>query len=113
MLEENEKVQAQIIELVIDINHGKLNTALLTPAQLQDAVNHIRKHIPDHLKLPGKKDDRLRTIYKLLTARATTLKNHLVIAVSIPLFNDQVSQLFKVIPIPFMFEGTKMRMLIT
>lgn len=108
MIEENEKVQSEIIELLIDINHGKLNPSLLTPAQLQEEINNVREHIPDHLKLPGRKYDQLSSIYKLLTAKATILDDQLVISASIPLFNDRASQLHRIIPIPFEYKGVKM-----
>ncbi|XP_059221507.1 uncharacterized protein LOC131996076 [Stomoxys calcitrans] len=108
VVEDNERVQLKMLALLIDINHGKLNPSLITPIQLQEETNKIREHIPDHLKLPGTAENQLRSIYKLLKAKATVIENRLVVSVWIPLFGDQVSQIHKMIGVPFEKLGRKM-----
>lgn len=63
-MEENQKVQSQMLASLIHINHRKLNPSLITPAQLQDEINKSRTH----LELPGKAKDQYRSVYKLLKA---------------------------------------------
>ncbi|XP_073820586.1 uncharacterized protein [Musca autumnalis] len=88
IIRENERVQSSMINLLIDINHGKLNPSLITPVQLQAEMIRIREHMPERLKFPGKKYEQIRAVYKLLTAKATLIEDKLIVSANIPLFTQ-------------------------
>ncbi|XP_037932325.1 uncharacterized protein LOC119667111 [Teleopsis dalmanni] len=105
IIEENRNVQTEIIKLLIDINHGKLNPSLITPTQLYEEVRSIKEHLPNKLRLPGNSDNQLQVIYKLLSAIGTIMDKKLIIKAEIPLFDTQESKLYKVIPMPMEKHG--------
>jgi len=56
--------------LLIDINHGRLNTNILKPSQLKGGISKIKENLSETLVLPGKRTGtELKEIYTLLTAR--------------------------------------------
>ncbi|XP_073811759.1 uncharacterized protein [Musca autumnalis] len=107
IIRENEGVQSSMINLLIDINHGKLNHSLITPAQLQAEMTKIGEHMPDHLKFPGKKYEQIRAVYTLLTAKAALVEDKLLVSANIPLFTQHTSQLHRIIPLPVVLHGEK------
>uniref|UniRef100_A0A034WFR5 Envelope fusion protein n=1 Tax=Bactrocera dorsalis TaxID=27457 RepID=A0A034WFR5_BACDO len=53
VMDECEEIQTSIINLLIDINHGRINPKLLKPSQLNKEIEFIRNKLPHKLILPG------------------------------------------------------------
>ncbi|XP_037931692.1 uncharacterized protein LOC119666485 [Teleopsis dalmanni] len=58
MIEECSQIQSEVMELLMGVNHGKLNPALIKPSQLHREIIKIRDIIPENQMLPGKKLER-------------------------------------------------------
>nr|XP_041631965.1 uncharacterized protein LOC121502439 [Drosophila kikkawai]XP_041631966.1 uncharacterized protein LOC121502439 [Drosophila kikkawai] len=101
LIEEGEKVQSGIINLLIDINHGRLNTNILRPNQLKSEIAKIQENLSENLIIPGKRSGtELKEVYTLLTARGLFIENKLIISAKVPLFSRHPSKLFRLIPLP-------------
>jgi len=48
IIDECEKIQSKIISLLIDINHGGLNTNILKPSQLKSENSKIKDSLSDN-----------------------------------------------------------------
>lgn len=105
---EVEHIQARVIGLLIDINHGKVNPNLVRPNQLQAEVMKIKDQLPKGLRLPGEKDNVLQAIYKVMTAHGLLVEEKLVIDVQIPLVEKSSAEIFRVVPLPMVRNGTAM-----
>lgn len=102
LLSECEKIQNSIIELLIDLNHGRINPALITPTQLNKELTLIREKLPSKLQIPGQQDNnQLRDVYNLMRANGLIIDNKLVIKAEIPLMHSESSEIYKLIAIPF------------
>ena len=109
LVDEAEKIQMQIIGLLIDVNHGKINPNLIRPSKLQEEILKIKEHLSDNLRLPGRsKDAVLQAVYRLMTARGVFIDGTLVIDVKIPLLERSSSDIFNIIPLPIMKDGLTM-----
>ncbi|KAH8266449.1 hypothetical protein KR026_006772, partial [Drosophila bipectinata] len=98
--------QAGIISLLIDINHGRLNTNILRPSQLKTEIAKIKDVLSENLILPGKRSGtELKDVYTLLTARGLFVDKKLIINAKIPLFGRHASKLYRVIPVPVRAEN--------
>ena len=100
------EVQKKTIDLLLDINHGKVHPALISPQQLQDEIVKIRDSLPDKFVSPGRHTGtELKKIWPLLSGKGIFVGNQLVIDLKIPLFSRQVSQYYRIIPVPFERNG--------
>ncbi|KAH8357355.1 hypothetical protein KR200_009685, partial [Drosophila serrata] len=94
-------VQSGIINLLIDINHGRLNTNILRPNQLKSEIAKIQENLSENLIIPGKRSGtELKEVYTLLTARGLFIENKLIISAKVPLFSKHPSKFFRLIPLP-------------
>lgn len=67
LMTECESIQRSITELLIDLNHGRINPALLTPTQLSKELMLIKEKLPAKLQIPGKySDSQLRDVHNLI-----------------------------------------------
>lgn len=106
LIEECNEVQKETIDLLLDINHGKVHPALISPQQLQDEIVKIRDSLPDKFVSPGRHTGtELKKIWPLLSGKGIFVGNQLVIDLKIPLFSRQVSQFYRIIPVPFERNG--------
>ena len=81
-------VQKETIDLLLDINHGKVHPALISPQQLQDEIVKIRDSLPDKFVSPGRHTGtELKKIWPLLSGKGIFVGNQLVIDLKIPLFS--------------------------
>jgi len=91
LIEEGERVQAAII---IDINHGRLNTNIPKPNQLHNEITKIQGSLSETLVLPGKRTGtELKEVHSLLTARGLFIENKLIINAKIFLFRRHLCYL--------------------
>jgi len=87
-------VQSAIISLLIDVNHGRLNTNILKTNQLQNEIKKNQASLSETLVLPGKRTGtELKEVYTLSTANGIFIENKLIINAKIPLFNRHPSKL--------------------
>ncbi|XP_037959432.1 uncharacterized protein LOC119688840 [Teleopsis dalmanni] len=100
MIDETSRTQREIINLLIDINHNKINPTLLKPHQLQNAIMQIKDRLTNNVQLPGKKGGiDLQIIYKLLEANGIFVGTKLIISAKIPLLSIHPSSVYEVIPL--------------
>jgi len=98
LIEECEKIQAKIINLLIDINLGRLNPNILKPKQLKTERARVKDALLETLVLPGKRTGtEIKEIYALLTAKGVFVDNKLILNVKIPSFGRHHSHLIRVI----------------
>ncbi|XP_046810803.1 uncharacterized protein LOC124420757 [Lucilia cuprina] len=101
MIDECFNIQSSIINLLIDVNHGHINTDLLTPSQLQKELMDIEKILPNNLMLPGKATGtELKEVYHELKAKGTIIDSRLVVQVEIPLIQTHSSEVYEIIMLP-------------
>lgn len=100
-----QKTQATIIDVLTDIHHGRISPILVTPQQISRELTIIKEHLPTSLRLPTDQRDLIQ-IYKTMTAASRIVKNHVIIKINIPLVNVERFDLFKMIPIPAVTNGT-------
>ncbi|XP_037807269.1 uncharacterized protein LOC119600794 [Lucilia sericata] len=106
LLDECNEIQKEAIDLLLSINNGKIHPILINPQQLQLEITKIRELIPDKFILPGKNSGtELKEIWHLLTGTGLFVGSQLVIDLKIPLFNRQSSQIYKIVPVPFIQDG--------
>ncbi|XP_050340315.1 uncharacterized protein LOC126766607 [Bactrocera neohumeralis] len=101
LMSESENTQRSITELLIDLNHGRINPALLTPLQLSEELMRIKEKLPAKLQIPGhQSDSQLRDVYNLMEARGIIIDQKLIIKGEIPLMQSESSEVFKLVAIP-------------
>ncbi|XP_053968598.1 uncharacterized protein LOC128870028 [Anastrepha ludens] len=105
-MDECEDIQTSIINLLIDINHGRINPKLIKPSQLNKEIALIRNKLPHKLVLPGKQfGNELKEIYKSMTAKGLIVDSRLVINIEIPLISYEPSDAYKLNPLPIKYKG--------
>lgn len=93
--------------MLIDVNHGHINTDLLTPSQLHTELTKIEKVMPKDLILPGKMTGtELKEAYHGMKARGIIIDKRLVVQVEIPLIQAHNSEVYEVIKLPVNANGT-------
>ncbi|XP_053967860.1 uncharacterized protein LOC128869349 [Anastrepha ludens] len=106
VMDECEDIQTSIINLLIDINHGRINPKLIKPSQLNKEIALIRNKLPHKLVLPGKQfGNELKEIYKSMTAKGLIVDSRLVINIEIPLISYEPSDAYKLNPLPIKYKG--------
>lgn len=106
VMDECEDIQTSIINLLIDINHGRINPKLLKPSQLNNEIALIKNQLPHKLVLPGKRlGNELKEIYKSMTAKGLIVDSRLVINIEIPLISYEPSNAYKLNTLPIKYKG--------
>lgn len=77
-MSECEKVQKAVIELLINLNHGRINPTLLTPTQLQKELMLNNAKLPAKLLIPEQlPNTQLGDAYNLMETRGFILDSKL------------------------------------
>lgn len=92
-------IQQSLIDTITDVTHGRIDTHLLSPEQLETQVNTITRQLQGDLIVPDK--DNIRDLYKILRVFAKVIDNYLIMEFKIPLITNEVYELDKIISLPF------------
>ena len=98
MINEYQETQNNLLDIFTQMHDGKIPLALLSPKQLKEQIEIIKRKIPPNLMIPGDTENgSILILYKLMRA---IINNRLIVDISIPLMNVDKMDLFKLIPIP-------------
>ncbi|XP_058987951.1 uncharacterized protein LOC131806981 [Musca domestica] len=100
-----QRVESEIISVLTDIHNGKISPLLLSPHQLREEINIIKANLLISHALPTD-DENLIELYKLMSVKGAVTKHEVIFEVKIPLVNQQFFELFKVVPVPTIRNGT-------
>ncbi|CAG9113635.1 unnamed protein product [Plutella xylostella] len=100
MLANLQRIQHTLVETLIDLHHGRVDTQLLRPEQLQQQLNIIARHIPNDLTLPAVNgEENIPEMYILLRVHSRMTSNYMIFEVKIPLVKKDSYELHKTITI--------------
>ncbi|CAD7001615.1 unnamed protein product [Ceratitis capitata] len=85
ILNECENTQTAVINMLIDVNHQRINPSLIKPSQLVKEIQNIKLKLPSKLKLRGEGENELKEALKTMTAKGIIVDNKSVINTEIPL----------------------------
>lgn len=97
MLYNFERTQDILLDVILDLNHAKINPQIITPMQVSSQLQLIQGNLPSSLRLPSVS---ALEMLKLITVKGRTLHETIVFEVLIPLAEDQEFQVFNLIPLP-------------
>ncbi|XP_028177739.1 uncharacterized protein LOC114365383 [Ostrinia furnacalis] len=99
-------MQDMLFDTLTDVYKGHMDVHLLTPVNLIDQLNDISGKLPKSLTLPVEniRED-IKTVYKLLYAKARVTSDYFLFEVHIPLTSDEDFLIYKMIPLPVKTEN--------
>ncbi|KAL0870449.1 hypothetical protein ABMA27_005446 [Loxostege sticticalis] len=94
-------MQDMLFDTLTDVYKGHMDVHLLTPVNLIDQLNVISGKLPKSLTIPVEnvRED-IKTLYKLLYAKARVTSDYFLFEVHIPLTSDEDFLVYKMIPLP-------------
>lgn len=92
-----QRLQDDLIDTVTDIYHGRINSHLLSPDQIQQQLNIISSQIHGELKIPG---NSVKDLYGLMQIKARVTSKLLIMEIRIPLLHHDEFELDSIITIP-------------
>ncbi|CAG4978220.1 unnamed protein product [Parnassius apollo] len=93
------RIQDTLINTVTNIYHGRLDVHLLSPAQLQEQLNVISRHVQGEFLVPVNVQN-IKELFKMLQVKARITEDYVIIEVKVPLLSTDTYELNRVIPIP-------------
>lgn len=108
MISNLRRLQQMILDLVTDVQNGRMDTHLLKPDAFEKQLNIIARKLPKGLSLPCTDNyECIREMYKMSRVHVKLTEEFLLFEVKIPLIsNDQQYELDKVLPIRSIRHGT-------
>ncbi|XP_037930524.1 uncharacterized protein LOC119665350, partial [Teleopsis dalmanni] len=101
------KIEAAIFDVLTDTQHGRINSLLMSPQQLQDQIMKIKGHLPHSLRLPFNQEDVIH-LYTLMSSQSGITQDHLIVVLQLPLTDHEDFDLFNLVPIPATVNNTMM-----
>lgn len=99
------KIQDSVSTTLSNINKGIIDTTLISQEQIYEQLQLIAVQLPKHVSLPVEDlYHDLPEVYKLLHVRARIFNNYLIMEIKLPLISDIQYQLYKIIPVPIIFD---------
>ncbi|XP_037959252.1 uncharacterized protein LOC119688653 [Teleopsis dalmanni] len=102
-----QRIQAEIINVLIDSHHGKISPLLLSPQQLKNEIKHIRSHIPLSRRFPVNQDD-LVQLYRIMEISGAVTKEQIIVVIKVPLIDSYDMELFRILHIPTVINNTNL-----
>ncbi|CAF4831148.1 unnamed protein product [Pieris macdunnoughi] len=99
------RIQDFILDTVTNIYSGKLDFHLISPKQLRSELNLISAQLPSDLALPVD-NFHFQDIYSLLKVKTKNTKKYLIIEIRIPLVERNIYEIFNLISIPRISNGS-------
>lgn len=93
------EMQEAVIDVMIDLHQGHINTRLITPSQLQNQLNKLESWLPRHLRIPRYQQHWVQ-FYKNLRVTARVMNQRLIFELRIPLLDPEEYRIYKVYPVP-------------
>ena len=87
-----QETQNNLLDVLTQMQDGKIPLALLSPEQLKTQMETIKKKIPYNLRTPGDTENgNIFTLYKLLRARGTKVNSRLIVDIAIKYLYGKLS----------------------
>lgn len=93
-----ETIQRNIIDIITDSSHGKLNPIIFPVEAAREQITLIKTHLSTELSVPG--EDGIKDLYSSMKIRTTTYDEMVLFEMKIPLYNSKRFQLYRSIPVP-------------
>jgi len=100
-----QRLEDDIFDTLIGVRHGKISPLLISPQQLKQEITKIKEHLPDSLHLPFNQNDVIH-MYNLMSSECGVSTDHVIFIIRLPLTNNEIFQLFNIIPIPAIVNDT-------
>lgn len=96
-----QRTQNALLELMLDLHHGKVSPLLLTPTQIKRELQLIREYLPASTMIPMQPGgNEYSNLYKQLTARGRIMENKAVFEIKIPLLTNEQFEIYQMIALP-------------
>lgn len=93
-----QKRSTNLINIIIDSNHGKLNPILFPAEQVEQQISLIKNHLTADLSIPI--EHGITEFYSTMKVRTRTIGPTVLFEIKVPLQNSMNFQLYRVQPIP-------------
>lgn len=100
IVNEYERQQNAIIEVISDSHRDHVNHGLLTIKQIENQVEVIVKQVGTKYIVPGGVD-----LYSLSKIKPYLMGNQYVFKISVPLLRPQIFKLYRIVPVPIRSEN--------
>lgn len=96
-----ETMQRNLLDIITDTNHGKLNPIIFPPEAAMKQIALIKVHLTADLSIPN--EGGLTEFYSTMRVRTRTVSSMVIFEVKFPLQSNMKFQLFHIQPIPTPF----------
>lgn len=101
LIQNLKRIQDTLLETITDIFHGKFNTHLLTPDQLQRELQFISGQLTKDITLPVDSiQSNLKYIYSLLRIKARMMQEYFIFEITFPLTSRDTYRIYKILAVP-------------
>uniref|UniRef100_A0A2A4JSD5 Envelope fusion protein n=1 Tax=Heliothis virescens TaxID=7102 RepID=A0A2A4JSD5_HELVI len=101
LLQNLKRIQDTLLDIVTDIYHGKFNTHLLTPDQLQHELQFISGQLTKDTTLPvDNLQSDLKNVYSMLKVKARMMQEYFIFEITFPLTSRDSYTIYKITPVP-------------
>ena len=109
LLQSHKELQNILIEMLTQIQLGKVSTTIINPLQLEKHLNKIASTIPKDLMIPGYENiENLAKIYSIMQNTITVTSEYIILKINLPLVNREFFKLYHIIPVPFNYQEKTM-----
>ncbi|XP_055313219.1 uncharacterized protein LOC129574779 [Sitodiplosis mosellana] len=91
-----EVIQRNLIDIIIDTHHGKLNPLLFPVEEVRKQITLIKNHLSAELSIPSD----VAELYSTMRVRTCSIESTVLFEVKIPLQSSREFQLYRIQPMP-------------
>lgn len=99
-----ETMQKNLIEIIIDTSHNKLNPVIFPPEAALNQISLIKNHLSADLSVPN--EGGLAEFYSTMKVRTNTVESMVIFEIKFPLQSNMKFQLFRIQPVPTPFNNS-------